>query len=471
MMPERRRTFAMGAETGAPGKGPGVLAFGLSVIFVGLLAASCGGRSAGNGSPDAAAPDGSGLVSDAGGGADAGCNAKTCPSGCCNTAGTCLPGTDVAACGALGQACSNCQAAGHNLCDPTLHACGDNVGPMCDAANCMGCCEGSQCLVGTTLNACGQMGAACTDCATTGQSCVASPGSAGGSCQTAATPPMCNAQTCASGCCDTANTCHRGTGNVHCGAGGGACQDCTTTNDVCTNQICVAPPPPCPNGCTTCCDTAGTCLPGNADTQCGSSGTQCVDCTTSMQVCSGGSCSPAMACPAPYMGCMTGNVTLLTPTMACAPSDLQMAATACATGFSSSATCQNFFSQLNMTNMNCANCLGNFAFDFNQPDGIFACAMPYVALTCAQQAFCYQDCMDNACMNCGSTTLPACLMTSGPSACSMYAPGNTCITAALSGPASVCNPATYSGNFGNWLAAVGAAYCTVAAPTDAGGPG
>ena len=451
-------SFRVGAKTSAGQHEVVPAALGAWLIFISVLAASCGGRASVTSTPDAAAPDG-GSSRDSGPSSDAGCDAQTCPSGCCNSAGVCLAGTDITACGALGQTCANCQAAGHNLCDATLHACGDNVGAQCDPANCKGCCSGSQCLVGTNLNACGQSGAACTDCATAGQTCVASSGPLpGGACQAAKT---CDPQSCPNGCCDTAGMCRRGMSDPHCGAGGAACQDCTATGETCMSQTCVAPPPPCPNGCTTCCDTAGNCLPGTMDSQCGSSGMQCQDCTTSSQVCNFGSCSPPMACPATYPGCMTGSVTIVTPQAACSASELQMAATACATGFSSSPACQNFFSQLNNQDQNCAFCLSSFTFDFNQPDGIFACATPFVTAACAQQAACYQDCVDSVCSGCGSTNLSSCLMQSGPAACPTFASGNACITAVLSGAAAMCNPATYSGSFGAWLAAVGAAYCTI----------
>src|SRR5579859_4785641 len=193
MMLERWRGFLMGVQSVVHRNEPPPAALLAWMALLAVLAGGCGGRSEDFGAardaaaPDGATPDGSTSMADSAPSSDAGgCNAHTCPSGCCNSAGTCLAGTDITACGTLGQTCANCQAAGHNLCDSTLHACGDNVGPQCDPANCQGCCSGSQCLVGTNLNACGQGGAACTDCATSGQTCQASSGS-GGSCQTAAT--------------------------------------------------------------------------------------------------------------------------------------------------------------------------------------------------------------------------------------------------------------------------------------------
>jgi hypothetical protein len=158
---------------------------------------------------------------------------------------------------------------------------------------------------------------------------------------------------------------------------------------------------------------------------------------------------------------VAGSVTLLTPVKACSAAELQAVATACATGFSSSPTCKNYLNSLVEVDCACSDCLENFTFDFDQPDGIVACASPFVGLACAQQAACWQDCIDSVCGGCGGSTLGACQMQSGPAACSPYAQGNTCLTAGLSGAASLCNPATYNNNFGAWLAAVGKQYCTM----------
>ena len=76
---------------------------------------------------------------------------------------------------------------------------------------------------------------------------------------------------------------------------GEACNVCIDDCGWCDGE------PPAPQGCdaTTCpdgcCDDTGTCQPGTAVTQCGSSGGQCVDCTVMSGTCdafgaSGGSC-------------------------------------------------------------------------------------------------------------------------------------------------------------------------------------
>jgi hypothetical protein len=52
------------------------------------------------------APGGSSGGSDDGGG----CSSVSCPNGCCDMTNTCQPGTDPAACGSGGEACSACSS-------------------------------------------------------------------------------------------------------------------------------------------------------------------------------------------------------------------------------------------------------------------------------------------------------------------------------------------------------------------------
>jgi hypothetical protein len=153
-------------------------------------------------------------------------------------------------------------------------------------------------------------------------------------------------------------------------------------------------------------------------------------------------------------------VQIVMPQMVCPASTIQMVAAACSTGVSSSATCLSALQQLYAQNGACASCLSNFTFDFVNLDGVYACALPYVSAMCGQQAQCYLDCLNTVCQGCGGATLPACLTQSGPGVCSAYGQGNTCVDAALMGPAALCDPAKYS-NLGAWLAAVATAYCAM----------
>jgi hypothetical protein len=50
------------------------------------------------------------------------CGLQTCPQGCCDSSGTCQPGTAVTACGNQGQHCKDCSTAPQKMCiPPNLH--------------------------------------------------------------------------------------------------------------------------------------------------------------------------------------------------------------------------------------------------------------------------------------------------------------------------------------------------------------
>jgi hypothetical protein len=51
------------------------------------------------------------------------CSQRTCMQGCCDSSGTCQPGTATAVCGNLGQRCMDCTNMGLNhMCGPSnLH--------------------------------------------------------------------------------------------------------------------------------------------------------------------------------------------------------------------------------------------------------------------------------------------------------------------------------------------------------------
>ena len=163
-----------------------------------------------------------------GGGACGGvqtCNAENCPYGCCQ-GNVCALGYSNDACGTQGNACTPCAAgqtciesgSGGGICESP---------PFCTAFNCSpgGCCQGNQCMPGTTDDACGAGGTACLDCAAMGGVCAAQ------QCVTG-----CSASTC-SGCCD-GDVCAVGTQSVACGAGGIPCQDCTAGHLSCVAQAC-----------------------------------------------------------------------------------------------------------------------------------------------------------------------------------------------------------------------------------------
>jgi hypothetical protein len=146
---------------------------------------------------------------------------------------------------------------------------GADAGFVCNATSCAsGCCAGNTCVTGVANDACGTGGAACATCPSPGQVCTA---------QACVVAP-CGPATCPQGCC-SANTCMGGALDTACGAAGAACTNCKTSNDTCKLGACVAPTcgaSTCAQGC---CDSSGTCRPGTADTACGKGGKACVDCS------------------------------------------------------------------------------------------------------------------------------------------------------------------------------------------------
>jgi hypothetical protein len=215
-------------------------------------------------------------------GADAaGCNATTCPSGCCDTDDHCQQGSLVF-CGQGGVACQVC---------PSGMQCQRGVYCACTAESCpIGCCNdsfhlgmeadgGAACLTGFSDTACGGGGADCQDCTSTASVRT------GGTCvgQTCSNPPPCQCPILG-GCCDRLGQCQPGASNTQCGQSlTGYCQDCTLSGTQCDKGQCTGLPDAavcnaqtCPNGC---CDEFEHCQPGTEMTSCGSFGTGCWDCT------------------------------------------------------------------------------------------------------------------------------------------------------------------------------------------------
>lgn len=92
----------------------------------------------------------------------------------------------------------------------------------CSATTCTGCCDFTgACQSGTAVSECGTGGNSCVTC-TSSQACNG--GVCGGTQEDSGY--VCNASTCATGCCQN-NTCVTQPSNSACGVGGGACQACT----------------------------------------------------------------------------------------------------------------------------------------------------------------------------------------------------------------------------------------------------
>lgn len=231
-----------------------------------------------------------------------GCNALTCPMGCCE-GNTCQPGTSSSACGAAGAACSTC---------PNGETCSNGACSGCNASTCpTGCCSGSTCTTPTSAMACGTAGAACTNCGSKADGCSASGtcscggGAACGTGQECSGGQcVCNAASCPTGCC-SGTTCTTPSA-MACGTGGAACTSCGTSGDgcsangsctcgngagcgsgqVCSGGKCICDAASCPTGC---CQGGTTCQPGNTTAACGANGGTCQACATG-DTCTGGSC-------------------------------------------------------------------------------------------------------------------------------------------------------------------------------------
>lgn len=438
------------------------------------------------------------------------CDSTTCPNGCCDPSGTCRQGTELNACGFGGVACNDCQQQGFDFCDSQIHACG-NIQPTCDVStcptgcctlfngqlacvsgvsslacggggakcldctqngqvcdankhacenapcgpnNCKGCCAGSTCVNSQSDSQCGTGGLSCTDCTQQKEVCNASSG------QCTNIQPLCTPQNC-KGCC-AGDVCVVSETDSQCGLGGAACADCAAQSETCSSGTCVST---CnAKNCPGCCQS-GTCFAGFLDSRCGSAGNACTDCTQQKTTCDT-LASPRVCktqqttCPATYGSCASTVSTPVVPVTSgqCAASDLQDAQAACSLGFNSSA-CRLFFQTEPQINSACAKCLVPFEFDFTNATGIFDCVSPFVSPTCNHQTGCATDCETQSCDQCPQNAVQQCKLQVEQGQCQSYFQNVTCIGNALFGPASFCNPQQYGGNYGSWLAGVGAHYC------------
>lgn len=96
------------------------------------------------------------------------CSPETCPSGCCNAAGTCERGLVDSACGQRGVACELCGTGRRcktGACETILVDAGMGA---CAPANCAGCCTSTgNCLVPPDSDrsiTCGAGGVSCVVC-------------------------------------------------------------------------------------------------------------------------------------------------------------------------------------------------------------------------------------------------------------------------------------------------------------------
>lgn len=390
-----------------------------------------------------------------------------CFFGCVDAAGHCLPGASDTQCGIYGSDCTDCTASGGECVNQ--QCCAQEDAGACNEQSCpSGCCDWSgNCQQGLTNVVCGTSGTNCQNCLSIGdvcsdQRCTAQDGGAG-----------CSWRNC-NGCCDASGACIAVSSDTQCGLFGASCANCADSGNHCRAGGCMAPDGSVPCGpwsCLGCCDANGACQLGFIDTQCGQNATACQDCTseTPASTCdlsvSPRTCtSEQTTCPATYAGCPAALQELaLVPEAACSVTDLQNAAVACADG-PESEMCSSIFS----AGTACGVCLQPFGDDWATTLGIHACALPFLDTACVHSTACVDDCLTQACqsapfagvgLGCVPGDAVQCSLQAQSGTCGSWILADACLTKALDGAAALCNPATYQGNYGAWLAAVGAHYC------------
>lgn len=384
-----------------------------------------------------------------------------CPTGCCDAQNTCQPGGSNTLCGGGNVGCEDCTSFGL-VCQGQACVTATEGGP-CNQQSCSGCCDSlGVCQQGVTGTVCGGSGTACQNCLQQNEFCVnqTCAGLDGG--------PVCNSNTCLNGCCDTLGQCQQ-LSNTTCGnTQSVACVDCTATHGFCgAGGLCYGGYEPCAQTCAGCCDDNGQCFTGFEDARCGASGRACQDCTalTPASTCDLDISQPACTsqqtqCPAPYPSCPAILEQAVYPAQhVCSAADLAGAAAACSGG-ARTGPCNTFFATEQGVSPACATCLTPFDVEFIEQTGTRLCAVPYLDANCNHNSSCISDCVTQTCYGCVDwPTTDACSGEAIGGACATYMLADACVVQALNGAASVCNPATYSFDFGAWLAGVGALYC------------
>lgn len=374
------------------------------------------------------------------------CGPSNCP-GCC-VGNQCVVSTTPQACGAKGEACKTC---GSNLvCSPTGTCI--PTSSECNTANCAGCCVGDICAVGTQNTACGVGGDLCQNCANQTPARV---------CQTGACQlPACGPATCPNGCC-SGDTCVVGTQDNACGAtGGGACQDCTTTSQVCQGRQCRDK---CSAAnCSGCCQANNSCAIGIANNACGSGGVACSNCAQGGSFCNGlvvpRRCNDQQStCPAPYGTCAPGIATPVTPALqnVCTDAALDTLTTACAGG-AETAACNAAYAALATA---CQTCLVPFKHPFEENTGLYACAASQVGDPCRRAMGCATHCAQTSCNQCLPTSENQCyaLVNGVNGQCRSFHLAANCTTPALAA-GQLCSQFSYA-DFGQWFRGVADHFC------------
>ena len=83
-----------------------------------------------------------------------------------------------------------------------------------------------------------------------------------------------------------------------------------------------------------------------------------------------------------------------------------------------------------------------------------------MAAACNRSTGCATDCQDTSCTQCPAGTADQCrsAVNAGGGQCNTFVQQTACVAGVL-GVGQLCSPATYGGNFGSWLRAVGDHFC------------
>jgi hypothetical protein len=372
------------------------------------------------------------------------CGPGNCP-GCCDTLGMCRFGSESDACGAAGQACEDCTASGLGCVNGKC----EGPPPPCGPGNCGGCCDvAGNCQPGSSSTACGQSGAQCQSCTTQGKVCT-QPGNY------CAFFPSCGPVTCPGGCCDSAGKCQNGLANSACGTNGQACKDCAATGQACAaTGFCYSGPHCGPDNCAGCCTANGNCVSGAASNECGQFGKLCDNCQAKNQTCIGQVCSSGSTCPAAYPGCSPDALT--PPAVAsnsCSLQELDGLEQACS-GAPPGPSCGQYYQSLLSSNPACYNCLLQFVGD----TAYARCLAAFLTQDCNHSLTCAMYCSNTACGQCSGAQQESCQdqQFSSGGQCQPWVNGYFCAQAAISGPGAFCE---FLGDAGQWIAGVGAYYC------------
>ncbi len=212
------------------------------------------------------------------------CSSSNCANGCCDSAGSCQPGSSDSQCGAFGAACSPC-----------------NLGLTCRFGTCSTLSTGTGGGSGGGSTGGGGGGSIGGGGGSVGGGGGSTGGGTGGGAGTCS-PANCD------GCCDSRGTCVRAPNNANnttCGSAGNGCLDCAASAATCNPNTFSCSSTNTGGGtgggggvvtCDGCVLPSGTCVPLSRTSviNCGALGDRCVACASG-QLCTNGMCTTPAA--------------------------------------------------------------------------------------------------------------------------------------------------------------------------------